>query len=201
MEYVVPYRNQKYHIINLFGLRRRLPIIKVSDRVRIASNAEIILGDIEFISRAAEAIEKRISGLYPDVIITPEAKAISLAYEVAKRLGHKKFIITRKSVKSYMKRYVVAHLKSITTKEKQVLVLTGKDLDHMRRRTVCIVDDVVSTGGTINALENLVRRARPKELYKVSVWREGPWYKSNDLIYFDVLPIFIEDVSSEEMIK
>jgi adenine phosphoribosyltransferase len=192
MENIIPYKGQNYHTIKLFGLTRKLPIVNVGDGIWIASNAEIILGDIEFISRAAEAIKERISGLSPDAIVAPEAKSIGLAYEVARQLGHKRIIVARKSIKAYMKNFVLEHLKSITTSEEQRLVLSDKDIDYLQGKKVCILDDVVSTGGTIEALEKLVLKAEPKKLYKVVIWREGSWYKSEGLIYLDTLPVYIE---------
>ena len=189
---IMVYEEQVYHEVNLFGLTRRLPLVKVGEGIWIASNAGVILGDVEFISRAAEAIVNKISGLSPEVIVAPEAKSIALSYEVGRKLGHKKIVIARKSVKAYMKNYVVETLKSITTSGEQVLVLSGEDLRYLEGKRVCILDDVVSTGGTIRALERLVRRAKPLEIYKAVIWKEGPWYKSGDLLYLDVLPVYVE---------
>ncbi len=189
---IMVYEGQVYHEVNLFGLTRRLPLVKVGEGIWIASNAGVILGDVEFISKAAEAIVNKISDLSPEVIVAPEAKSIALSYEVGRKLGHKKIVIARKSVKAYMKNYVVETLKSITTSGEQVLVLSGEDLRYLEGKRVCILDDVVSTGGTIRALERLVRRAKPLEIYKAVIWKEGPWYKSGDLLYLDVLPVYVE---------
>ena len=186
------YEGQEYHEVNLFGLTRRFPLVKIGEGMWIASNAGVILGDIEFISKAAEAIANKISGLSPEVIVAPEAKSIALSYEVGRKLGHKKIVIARKSVKAYMKNYVVETLKSITTSGEQALVLSGEDLRYLEKKRVCILDDVVSTGGTIKALERLVRRAKPLEIYKAVIWKEGPWYKSGDLLYLDILPVYVE---------
>lgn len=192
MDLVIPYEGQKYHVIELFGLTRELPIVNVGEGIWIASNADLILGDIEFISKASETIVKELDPLSIDVVVSPEAKSIALAYNVGMLLGLKKIVIARKSVKSYMDDYVVESLKSITTNEEQVLVLTGKDIDYLKGKSICILDDVVSTGGTINALERLIKKAGPKKICKVAIWKEGPWYKSDDLIYFDILPIYVE---------
>jgi adenine phosphoribosyltransferase len=189
---VMVYEGQAYHEVNLFGLTRRFPLVEVGGGMWIASNAGVILGDIEFISKAAEAIVNKVSRLVPEVIVAPEAKSIALSYEVGKKLGHKKIVIARKSVKAYMKNYVVETLKSITTSGEQVLVLSGGDLRYLEGKRVCILDDVVSTGGTIRALERLVRRAKPLEIFKAVIWKEGPWYKSGDLLYLDVLPVYVE---------
>jgi adenine phosphoribosyltransferase len=191
MNVIIPYDGQKYHKIELFGLVRHLPIINVREGLWIASNADLILGDIEFISKASKAIVEKLDSLSIDVIVSPEAKSIALAFNVGRLLGLNRIVIARKSIKSYMHDYVVENLSSITTKEEQVLILTRRDIEFLRDKSVCILDDVVSTGGTITALENLISRSGPKKIYKVVIWKEGPWYKSKDLIYFDILPIYV----------
>lgn len=192
MNTIIPYKGQRYHIVKLFGLTRRLPIVSVEEGLWIASNADLMLGDIEFISRASKVIADKLSSLSIDVIVSPETKSIALAFNVGRLMGLDRIIIARKSVKSYMHDYIIESLKSITTREKQILVLTREDSNFLKDKSVCLLDDVVSTGGTINALERLVSRSRPYKLYKVAIWREGPWYNSKDLIYFDILPIYVD---------
>jgi len=191
-ERIALYRGQKYYRIRIGSVTRDLPIVQVDEDLWIASNAGIILGDIEFISAAAEAMVKRLKPLRPEIVITPEAKAIAFAYEVAKALGHKRLIIGRKSVKAYMKDYLIEEVKSITTREKQVIVLTKEDADYVAGKRVCLLDDVVSTGGTIKALEKLVEKVGGKIVCKAAIWIEGPWYKG-DLIYLGELPIFVTE--------
>jgi adenine phosphoribosyltransferase len=185
------YRGQAHHFVKLCGLRRRLPIVEVDEDVWIASDVELILGDVEFIVRAAGMLVEKIKPFNPEVILTPEAKSIALAYEVSRLLGHKKFVVARKGVKAYMKDYVVEFVRSITTKEKQKLILTREDMKCLKGRRVCILDDVISTGGTLRVLEALARRAGGAIVCKAAVWKEGPWYGERDLIFLDVLPIFV----------
>jgi adenine phosphoribosyltransferase len=159
LERVELYRGQESHKVCVAGIIRYLPLVQVDEGLWIASNGGIIFGDIEFISAAARAIVERLKPLKPDIIVTPEAKAIAFAYEVAKSLGHKRLVVARKSIKAYMKDYLVEEVKSITTRERQIMILTKEDVGEVSGKRVCILDDVVSTGGTINALEKLVKRA------------------------------------------
>ncbi len=201
MNEIYVYEGQEHYTIGLFNLIRKLPIVPIDNDIWIASDAELVLGDIEFISRAAQEIAETIKPLKPDIIITPEAKSIALAYEISKNLNHKRFIVARKSIKGYMKEYIIEQVRSITTKEQQTLVLTLDDITLIKNHRVCIFDDVVSTGGTIRALENLVKKAGGKIACKVSIWREGPWYKTNDLLFFDILPIFVSKELYDKFIE
>ncbi|MEM3832964.1 MAG: phosphoribosyltransferase family protein [Thermoprotei archaeon] len=201
MNEVCIYKGQKYYTIGLFNLIRKLPIVPVDDDIWIASDAELVLEDTEFISRAAQEIAETIKPLNPDIIITPEAKSIALTYEISKNLNHKRFVVARKSVKGYMKEHIIEQVRSITTKEEQMLVLNLDDINLIKDHKVCIFDDVVSTGGTIKALESLVKKAEGKIVCKISIWREGPWYKTNDLLFFDILPIFVSKKLYNKFIK
>lgn len=195
MNEIYIYEGQKYYTIGLFNLVRKLPIVSIDNDIWIASDSELVLNDVEFITKAAQEIAEIIKPLKPDLIVTPEAKSIALAYEIAKNLNHKRFVVARKSIKGYMKEYIAEQVKSITTKSPQILALTLDDMNLIKNRRVCIFDDVVSTGGTIKALEALVKRSEGEIISKVSIWREGPWYKTNDLLFFDILPIFVSKKS------
>jgi len=200
MEFVKTYNGQKYYTVSIGTIMRSIPIVEVEEGIWIASDAELILGDVEFISKTAEILANKIKPLYPEVIVTPEAKSIALAYEVSKNLGHRKFVVARKSVKAYMKDYVVETFKAITTKETQTLVLVKEDLEYIRDKKVCLLDDVVSTGGTMEALESLVKKAGSKIVCKAAIWKEGPWYKKQDLIFLDILPIFVIENKLKEFL-
>jgi len=184
------YSGQKYYRVEIDGVTRELPLVQVDDGLWIASNAGIILGDIEFICAAARAMTERLKPLGPEIIVTPESKAIAFSYEVAKSLGHRRLIIGRKSVKAYMKDYLVEEVKSITTRERQTLVLTSEDIEIIAGRKICVLDDVVSTGGTIKALERLVKKAGGRIACKAAIWLEGPWYRE-ELIHLGELPVFV----------
>ncbi|MCL7382890.1 MAG: phosphoribosyltransferase [Thaumarchaeota archaeon] len=188
---VLEYVGQEKYIIKIGGLLRELPVIQVSNDIWIASNADLILGDIEFIQTVADLLSDRIKVFNPEIIVTPEAKAIAFAYEVAKKIGHKKIVIARKSVKAYMRDYLLEECSSITTKGSQVLIFVKEDVERVRNRRVCIIDDVVSTGGTITALERLVKKSGGEVVCKAAIWIEGPWY-TGELLYLDELPVFMK---------
>ena len=192
MENVLLFSGQKYYEVEIDGLKRILPIVKVEEGVWIASNASLVLGDVEFISKAAELLSKKIVNYSPEILVTAEAKSIALAYEVAKILGLKRYVIARKKPKAYMGKYIIETVKSITTKEKQSLILTEDDVEKVRGKRVCVLDDVISTGGTIEALVKLVEKAGGDIVCKAAVWREGPWYDVKEIVFLYNLPIFVD---------
>lgn len=193
------YRGQQRYRVEIGEVVRELPVVNIDEGIWIASDAEVILGDVEFICGVARMLADKIKPFSPEIIVTPEAKSIALAYEAAKSLGHRRFIVGRKSVKAYMSAPLIEEVRSITTREKQVLVLTREDAEMIRNRRVCILDDVVSTGGTINALERLVKRAGGTVTCKAAIWVEGPWYSGDDLIYLSELPIFIDEKKARDL--
>jgi len=190
-ERVRKYDGSKYYEINMLGLKRKMPIVKISDNLWIASDAELVLGDVEFLSRVGKELACRVAKYKPEVVVVPEAKAIVLAYEIAKNLNHKEYVVARKEVKGYMRKYVSEEVNSITTSKKQLLVLDEIGISKVHGRRVCLVDDVISTGSTISALERLVQKANGIIVCKAAIWVEGPWYTANDIIYLDILPIFV----------
>jgi adenine phosphoribosyltransferase len=161
----------------------------------IASDAALILGDVELISKAAELLAKKVRRKPTDVVLTAEAKSIALAYELSKRLGHERFIVARKSLKVYMGDHISQKLRSITTSSDQELVLTKEEMTCLAGKKVCLLDDVVSTGGTLKALEALVANAGGIVTCRAAIWREGPWYRGSDLVYVDALPVFVDQDS------
>lgn len=181
--------NNDFYTLNIAGLRRNLPKIRISDNLTIASF--VMLGDTELIEKTALAIFEH--PMFPkyniDVLVCPEAKAIPLAHAIA-RLLQVNYIVARKSIKSYMKNPVTEKVTSITTKGEQLLVLDGPDVESIKGRNVCIVDDVVSTGGSINSLEKLLARVGCKVICKTAVLLEDAGYDRDDLVYLEKLPIF-----------
>ncbi len=180
---------EDFYTLKVAGLKRRLPKIRISDSLAIASF--VMLGDTELVERTARALYEHPS--FPrydvDVLVCPEAKAIPLAHAIANLL-QVNYIVVRKSVKSYMKDPVVEKVTSITTSGEQLLVLNGADLARIRGRNVCIVDDVVSTGGSIIALERLLLKTGCTVVSKVAVLLEEAGYTGEDLIYLEKLPVF-----------
>jgi adenine phosphoribosyltransferase len=193
---VKAYSGQKSYRLKLDGLQLELPLVKVSPHLWIASDAELILGDVEFIEKAAEVLSKKVSRLRADLVLTAEAKSIALAYALSKKLGHRRFVVARKSIKAYTGAHISQKLRSITTSADQALILTKEEIVSLSGKRVCLLDDVVSTGETLKALEVLLTKAGGIVSCKAAIWREGPWYKDSDLVYADVLPVFVEKGSA-----
>lgn len=183
----------KTYELNLFGVKRELPFIDLEGGKAFASF--VIMGDTELIAACAPELAKRIGDV--DVIITAEAKGIALTYEISRILGKKEFIVARKSVKSYMSGVVSVPVHSITTAGEQHLYLDGHDAEKIRGRRVCIVDDVISTGESLGALEALVERAGGIVEKKVAVLAEGGAAGREDIIFLQKLPLFRRDENGE----
>lgn len=196
---MVKYNGESTYSITIAGLKRTLPIIGIGEiqigngrfRAYIASDSELVLGDVEFISTVSRELANLMREYNPEVIVTPEAKAIALAYGVSRELGLARFIVARKSVKTYMGRYTYVKVNSITTKGDQFLILDSNSMKYIINKNVCLVDDVASTGNTINALEELMKINNAHVVCKAVIWIEGPWISSNDILHLGELPIFI----------
>lgn len=176
----------KYYDIEVCGVKRQLPLIKINDSLSFGSF--VIIGDTELISACAGPLAEKIGPV--DAIVTAEAKGIALAYEVSKQLGLKEFIVARKSVKNYMQNVVSHEVNSITTSGTQKLYLDGVDATKIKGKNICILDDVISTGESLNALEALVTSAGANVVAKAAVLAEGDAAKRSDIIFLEELPLF-----------
>ena len=174
---------EKY-TIELAGLKRELPFVDIGNNMAYASF--VVISDTELISACAPLLAEKIGRC--DAIITAEAKGIALAYEISKQLGLKDFIVARKSKKSYMKHPVSMPVHSIT--QEQILLLDGSDSDKIKGRKVCLIDDVVSTGESLAALEDLVKAAGAEVISKACILAEGDAAKRDDIIFLEELPLF-----------
>lgn len=175
---------EKY-VLEILGIKRELPIVEVAPGLKIASF--VILGDTELVSRAAQEIVRRLPPI--DMVVSAEAKGIPLVYEVSRLLG-KNYIVARKSIKPYMTSPITDEVVSITTQKKQILVLNGDDADKIKGKRVALIDDVVSTGSSIAALERLVTKAGGHVAAKAAILAEGDAASRDDLIFLGVLPVF-----------
>lgn len=189
------YRGESSFTIEVCGLKRELAICQVDNATWIVSNHPLVLGrDVEFTEGVGEKLSDRIRGFSPDYLITAESKSLPLVYEISKRLGLREVIVARKGKKAYMgKSYLEVQIKSITTAEPQKLVLELDQAKKIMGRKVAIVDDVVSTGGTLAGLEELVKKAGGTVVCKAAVWLEGPWCADKDIIFLSTLPIFVTE--------
>ena len=172
--------------MNIVGLERELPVCKINDKLSIA--AFIMFSDVELTVASAEQLLKKVPEF--DIIITPEAKGIPLAYEMARQSG-KKYIVIRKSAKLYMREPISIEVKSISTDKVQTLFLDKQEAESIKGKRVLIVDDVISTGESINAVKILVDQSGGIVAGKCSVLAEGDAAEFDDIIYLEYLPINI----------
>ena len=178
-----------YYSMKIAGLERRLPLCPISDSLMIG--AFVIFGDPELTTTCARELVARCPE--HDVLITAESKGIPLICEMARLGGEKRYILARKAPKLYMRNVFTAEVRSITTDHKQTLCLDGKDAEFMRGKRVVIVDDVISTGESLRALEELVNSAGGNIVGRMAILAEGDATERNDLIYLEKLPLFTSD--------
>ena len=177
-----------YHM-TIAGLERDLPICKVTDSLYIAGF--VIFGDQELTVACARELLK-IAPEY-DYLITAEAKGIPLAHEMARQSGAAKYFLARKGPKLYMTGVFESTVKSITTANEQHLYLDTADAALIKGKRILIVDDVISTGESLSALEALVEKAGGIIAGKMAVLAEGDAQDREDLIYLEKLPLFHPD--------
>ena len=176
----------KTYTLHVAGLTRELPIIKLSYDLSIASF--VILGDTEIVRKTAPIIAKKLPEV--DLIVTAEAKGIPLAYEISKVLNLNEYVVARKSVKAYMEESIEVEVNSITTTNSQKLYLNNRDAKKIKGKRVALVDDVISTGQSLKALERLVEKAGGKVLAKAAILAEGDAKDRKDIIFLEALPTF-----------
>ena len=175
-----------HYTIDIAGLKRDLPLFPVSEDTMIA--ALIMFGDVELTTHCAKELLSRAPKF--DIILTAEAKSIPLAYEMARQAGMNDYVVARKVQKVYMGDTVQAQLQSITTKGSQKLFLGRDDFKKLTQKRVLIVDDVVSTGDSLRALEMLADTSQANIVGKMAVLGEGDSQAREDIITLGPLPLF-----------
>ena len=178
-----------FYTMKIAGLERNLPICPVTEDLYIAGF--VIFGDPELTVACARDLLK-IAPEY-DYIITAEAKGIPLAHEMARQAGNEKYLLARKGAKLYMRDVFGVDVKSITTEKEQHLYLDGADAELINGKRILIVDDVISTGESLSALEALVEKAGGKVCGRMAILAEGDAQNREDLIYLEKLPLFNPD--------
>lgn len=174
------------HTMTIAGLERKLPICRVTDDLYIG--AFVIFGDCELTTACARELLKKAPAY--DYIITAESKGIPLAQEMARLNGDAKWMLARKGVKLYMQNVLSVEVKSITTSAVQKLYLDGSDAAMMNGKRVLIVDDVISTGESLHALEELVKAAGGDIVGRMTILAEGDAQDREDIVYLEKLPLF-----------
>ena len=178
-----------YYRMTVAGLERDLPICPLNEKLSIAGF--VIFGDQELTVACAKALLERAPEY--DYIITAEAKGIPLAHEMARQAGDSKYILARKGPKLYMRDIFSVTVQSITTAKEQKLYLDGADAALMKGKKILVVDDVISTGESLKALEALVEKAGGEICGRMAILAEGDAQDRPDLIYLEKLPLFNPD--------
>ena len=199
-----------YYSMTIAGLKRDLPICPVNENLSIAGF--VIFGDQELtvacarellkiapehdILITAEALLKKVPEF--DVIVTAEAKGIPLAHEMARQAGDAKYFVARKGSKLYMRDTFGVAVRSITTDREQHLYLDGQDAKLIKGKRILILDDVISTGESLSALEALVEKAGGIICGRMAILAEGDAQNRDDIIYLEPLPLFNPDGTVKE---
>lgn len=177
---------KRYYELHVAGCTRQLPVLNISDTTAIAGF--VILGDTELVGKTAAALAEKIPK-DTECIMTAETKGIPLAAEMARVLGMKRYIVARKSVKAYMENPICVEDESITTFGKQKLYLSAEDVDFIKGHKVLLVDDVISTGGSMKALHTLADKAGAHVIGQAAILAEGAAAERKDIIFLEPLPL------------
>ena len=178
---------QKTYEMTIAGLKRELPLCPVSDKLDIA--AFILFGDVEITVASAKELLKKCPDF--DIILTPEAKSIPLAYEMARQSG-KKYIVARKGEKVYMTDPISVKVRSITTDHEQTLYLGSAEAAELRGKRVLVVDDVISTGDSLKAVHALINIIGGQLAASCAILAEGDAAKRSDIVFLEPLPLFFK---------
>ena len=183
-----------YHTMTIAGVTRNLPLCRVNDELYIG--AFVIFGDVELTVACARELLK----VAPehDILITAESKGIPLVYEMARQHGENRYLVARKAAKLYMRDVFSTDVTSITTANRQMLCIDGEDAAFMRGKRVLIVDDVISTGESLMAVETLVNKAGGNIVGRMAILAEGDAQKRDDILFLEPLPLFNPDGTIKE---
>ncbi len=180
--------------ITVAGVKRDLPLCKINDSLTIA--AFVIFGDVELTCECAKALLEKAPEF--DYMVAPEAKAIPLIHEMARQSGRNEYFLVRKKKKAYMNGVFETVDNSITTEGEQKLYMDGADAQKMNGKRILVIDDVISTGGSISAVENLVEQAGGNVVGRMAILAEGDAANRDDIIFLEPLPLFNSDGTVKE---
>ena len=180
---------REYYDIEIAGIKRQLRLFEIKPGLRIAILN--ILGDTELVQACARELGKQLKDVNFDVLVTAEAKSIPLAYALAVEMK-KPYIVLRKTYKPYMGDALTAETLSITTGQPQILVLDEKDREFMKGKKVLLVDDVISTGSTLQGMKMLMDKAEAKVVGEAAILTEGDRSQWMDIVSLGHLPLFTE---------
>lgn len=177
---------KEFYTIDVAGVKRDLPLCRLTDDLYIG--AFVIFGDVELTEVSARELLAKAPEF--DIMVTAESKGIPLAHEMARQSGKNTYILARKAPKLYMKNVIKTEVKSITTAKVQTLYIDQTDVDKMKGKRVLIVDDVISTGESLHALEALVEKSGGEIVGRMAILAEGDAIDRPDITYVQKLPLF-----------
>ena len=175
------------HTIEIAGLERALPLFEIKPGLKIA--VLNILGDTELVLAGAKALAEKLSSIEYDVLVTPEAKSIPIAYALSVKTDIP-YVVLRKNYKLYMGDATIAKTLSITTGEPQTLILDEKDAELIKNKKVVLIDDVISTGSTLKGMHQLMKKAKAKVVAESAILTEGNLEDWQDIISLGHIPLF-----------
>ena len=203
------YRSENYNL-DIFGIKRELPLCQIEDEIWIVANEPLCFGcDVEFTGKIAEELAKHIALFQPEVLLAPETKATALAYEVTRQLHLPRYVLARKSNKKCVSNAIKTQISSITTPEPQELYLDEFDVQYLKGKRVVLLDDVLSTGKTLQGLKTLAIKSKAEVCAIAIVWLEGPWVfeefagelQKGQVVFLDVLPLYATGADYENLLK
>lgn len=177
------------HPIEIAGLKRELPLFEIKPGLKIA--VLNILGDTELVEASAKVLAKKLDAVDYDVLVTAEAKSIPIIYALSVVTG-KPYVVLRKNYKLYMGEAMTAETLSITTGEPQTLILDEKDRNLIKGKNIALVDDVISTGSTLQGMRMLMNKAEANIVAEVAILTEGDRAKWENIISLGHIPLFTE---------
>ena len=182
---------QEFYDITVAGVKRSLPVVPINENMSIAGF--VIFGDTDVVEPCARGLAEKLPP-ETEVLVTAEAKSIPLIYEMAKVMKMPRYVIARKSVKGYMRNPIITTVNSITNMRKpQTLLLHHHDAEFIKGKKVAIIDDVISTGSSIEAIEKLVKESGGEVIARAAVLAEGDAANRTDIIYLEKIPLFFHD--------
>ncbi len=182
--------NPEFHTVEVAGVRRDLRLFEIKPGVRIAILN--ILGDSELVEAASKELALKLAERKPDVLVTAEAKSIPLAHSISVHMNNKPYVVLRKSYKPYMGDALQSETLSITTGAPQTLFLDEKDRRLVNGKRIALIDDVISTGSTLQGMRLIMGRANAEIVAEAAIFTEGDRAAWSNIIALGHLPVFVE---------
>lgn len=185
----MPTANETYPV-SVAGVQRNLRLFEIAPGVRIAILN--ILGDTELVEAVSTELAPRLKEHNPDILVTAEAKAIPLAYALSTKMNNLPYVVLRKSYKPYMGNALQSETLSITTGQPQMLFLDEKDRHMVLRKRVALIDDVISTGSTLQGMRLIMDKAQANVIVEAAIFTEGDRARWTDIVALGHLPVFVD---------